>query len=125
MKELFLELEKFANVQLVSRRTLEETAVRESLVLSPRSLLGELTKKQSHALMTAIARGYYEIPKKLSTDDIAKSLDLPRTTYEEHLRKAESKVMKAMAPLLELTSFKDPARKKQVRLEQVIPQLME
>ena len=125
VKELFLELAKFANVQLVSRRTLEETAVRESLVLSPRSLLGELTKKQSHALMTAIARGYYEIPKKLSTDDIAKSLDLPRTTYEEHLRKAESKVMKAMAPILELTSFKDPARKKQVRLEQVIPQLME
>ena len=91
VKELFLELEKFANVQLVSRRTLEETAVRESLVLSPRSLLGELTKKQSHALMTAIARGYYEIPKKLSTDDIAKSLDLPRTTYEEHLRKLKAK----------------------------------
>jgi predicted DNA binding protein len=125
VKELFLELEKFANVQLVSRRTLEETAVRESLVVSPRSLLGELTKKQSHALMTAIARGYYEIPKRLSTDDIARSLDLPRTTYEEHLRKAESKVMKAVAPLLELTNFKDPARKNQVRLEQVIPQLME
>ena len=127
VKELFLELEKFTNVQLVSRRTLKETAaqVRESLVLSPRSLLGELTKKQSHALMTAIARGYYEIPKKLSTDDIAKSLDLPRTTYEEHLRKAESKVMKAVAPLLELTSFNEPARKKQVQLEQVMPQLTE
>jgi predicted DNA binding protein len=125
VKELFDELEKFSNVQLVSRRTLEETAVKESLVLSPRSLLGELTKKQSNALMTAIAQGYYEIPKKLSTDDIAKSLDLPRTTYEEHLRKAESKVMKAVAPLLELTSFSDLMRKKPARLEQVIPQLAE
>lgn len=125
VKDLFDELEKFSNVQLVSRRTLEETAVRESFMLSARSLLGELTKKQSHALMIAITRGYYEIPKKLSTDDIAKSLDLPRTTYEEHLRKAESKVMKAVAPLLELTSFNDPVRKKPRKLEQMMPQMVE
>jgi predicted DNA binding protein len=125
VKELFEELETFATVQMVSRRTLEETAVRESMMLSPRSLLGELTKKQAQALMIAISRGYYEIPKKLSTDEIAKSLELPRTTYEEHLRKAESKVMKAVAPLLELTSFSDPTKKKHARLEQLIPQLAE
>lgn len=125
VKKLFEELEKFTNVQLVSRRTLEETAARESFILSPRSLLGELTKKQSHALMAAIAGGYYEIPKKLSTNDIAKSLDLPRTTYEEHLRKAESKVMKAVAPLLELTGFNETSRKKPASLERPMPQLIE
>jgi predicted DNA binding protein len=125
VKELFDELATFTNLQIISRRPLEETAVKESLVLSPRSLLGELTKKQSHALMVAIARGYYEIPKKVSTDEIAKSLDLPRTTYEEHLRKAESKVMKAVAPILELTNFNDPAKRKRERLEQYIPQLSE
>lgn len=123
--ELCDELSSFTNLQIISRRALEETAVKESLVLSPRTLLGELTKKQSHALMVAIARGYYEIPKKISTDEIAKSLDLPRTTYEEHLRKAESKVMKAVAPILELTSFNDPPKKKRERLELYIPQLSE
>jgi len=125
VKELFDELETFTTVQIISRRPLEETAVKESMVLSPRSLLGELTKKQSHALMVAILRGYYEIPKKVSTEEIAKSLDLPRTTYEEHLRKAESKVMKAVAPILELTSFNDSTKKKHEKLEQYIPQLSE
>lgn len=117
VKKLFEELEKFTNVQLVSRRTLEETSARESFILSPRSLLGELTKKQTNALMPAIVSGYYDIPKKLSTDDIAKSLDLPRTTYEEHLGKAESKVMKAVAPLSELTSFSETSRKKPASLK--------
>jgi len=121
VKLLFDELDKFANLQIISRRALEETAVKDSLVLSPPSLLGELTKKQASALMTAISRGYYEIPKKVSTDEIAQSLDLPRTTYEEHLRKAESKVMKSIAPLLELTNFSDPIRKKSEQLEEILP----
>jgi predicted DNA binding protein len=93
-------------------------------MISPNSLLGELTKKQSFALITALARGYYEIPKKVSTDKIAASLKLPRTTYEEHLRKAESKVMKAVAPLLELGNFGNPPNAgPKPRLEQFITQI--
>lgn len=76
--------------------------------------------------MTAISRGYYEIPKRVSTEEIARSLNLPRTTYEEHLRKAESKVMKAVEPLLELTNFNNlPSKRKVERLEQFIPQISE
>ncbi len=87
--------------------------------------MGQLTKKQSYALITALSRGYYEIPKKVSTDEITKSLDLPRTTFEEHLRKAESKVMKALAPLLELASFNDFSRANPKKLEMFIPELTE
>jgi len=126
IKGLFDELEGFTNFQIISRRTIAETTVKESFVLSPGSLLGQLTKKQSFALITALSRGYYEIPKKVSTDEIARSLDLPRTTFEEHLRKAESKVMKAVAPLLELASFNDFSRtSSRQKLEQFIPQLTE
>ena len=125
IKELFEELEGFTNFQIISRRTIEETTVKESFVLSPGSILGQLTKKQSYALITALSRGYYEIPKKVSTDEIAKSLDLPRTTFEEHLRKAESKVMKAIAPLLELASFSDFSRTNPKKLEVFIPELTE
>ncbi len=77
VKELFDELATFTNLQIISRRALEETAVKESLVLSPRSLLGELTKKQSHALMVSYRMRILRIPKKVSTDEIAKSLESP------------------------------------------------
>ena len=101
---LFRELEEFSKFELISRRKIEDASVKEAFVISTNSLVGNLTGKQSFALLTALAQGYYEIPKKISTEEIAKRLDLPRTTYEEHLRKAESKVMKAVGPLLELAS---------------------
>jgi hypothetical protein len=42
------------------------------------------------------------VPKRVTTDEIAERLGVPRTTYEEHLRKAEGKVLRAVAPYLEL-----------------------
>lgn len=126
VKNLFEELEEFTTLEMISRRKIEDASVKEAFVISTNSLLGELTGKQSFALLIALSRGYYEIPKKVSTDEIAKSLDLPRTTYEEHLRKAESKVMKAVAPLLELASSTTHANanKDQVSLEPMLPQIV-
>ncbi len=124
IRGLFNELAEFTNAEIISRRTVEGSSMREAFVISPSSLLGELTRKQSSALITALARGYYEIPKKVSTDEIAKSIDLPRTTFEEHLRKAESKVMKAVAPLLEMGSFGAASSGNlKPRLEQFLPQI--
>jgi predicted DNA binding protein len=125
IRALFDELREFTNAEIISRRTIEGSSMREAFVISPSSLLGELTRKQSSALITALARGYYEIPKKVSTDEIAKSLELPRTTFEEHLRKAESKVMKAVAPLLEMGSFGATTNGNvKPRLEQFLPQIV-
>jgi predicted DNA binding protein len=56
IKSLFNELEEFTNAQIISRRTIEGTSVREAFTISPNSLLGELTKKQSSALITACTR---------------------------------------------------------------------
>ncbi|MDA4130869.1 MAG: helix-turn-helix domain-containing protein [Thaumarchaeota archaeon] len=124
IRGLFSELAEFTNAQIISRRTIEGTSVREAFMISPTSLLGDLTKKQAFALTTALARGYYEIPKKVSTDEMATSLKLPRTTFEEHLRKAESKVMKAVAPLLEMGSFNASTNGNvKPRLEQFLPQI--
>ena len=71
IRALFDELREFTNAEIISRRTIEGSSMREAFVISPSSLLGELTRKQSSALITALARGYYEIPKKVSTDEIA------------------------------------------------------
>ena len=124
IKKLFQELERFCEVQMVSRHTIEDTSVRESFMVSTCSLLGELTKRQSFALLTALSRGYYQIPKKISTDELAKSLGLPRTTFAEHLRKAESKVLRAVTPLLELGA--SAARAQTIgkeRTEEVFPSI--
>jgi predicted DNA binding protein len=59
-----------------------------------------LTEKQVDALMAALDNGYYEVPKKKTAEEIARKYGVPRTTYEEHVRKAESKIFRAIAPYI-------------------------
>jgi predicted DNA binding protein len=49
-----------------------------------------------------VENGYYQVPKKVTTEEMASKLRLPRTTYEEHLRKAEGKVLRSMAPYISM-----------------------
>ncbi len=102
IKNLFRELDEFCKVEIISRRKNASGSVRDTLLISTASLLGELTEKQLRALILAVENGYYGVPKKVTTEEIAGMLGVPRTTYEEHLRKAESKVLGSVAPYLQL-----------------------
>lgn len=102
IKALFADLGKSCRVEVLSRRAAQEGSVRENFLISTNNLFGKLTQKQVKALLLALDNGYYRIPKKMKTEEIAKLLDMPRTTYEEHLRKAESKVLRSLEPYIQL-----------------------
>ena len=72
----------------------------KAFLLSLGSLFGNLTEKQMKALLAAVESGYYEIPKRTTADELATQLGQPRSTLEEHIRKAESKIVLAMAPYM-------------------------
>lgn len=57
---------------------------------SPRSLLSD---RQREAFQIAQDRGYYEWPREVSAQKLAAELDLSKTTFLEHLRKAEAKLL--------------------------------
>ncbi len=50
--------------------------------------------------MWVVKNKYYEIPKRITADDLARKQGQPRSTLEEHIRKAESKIVLAMAPYM-------------------------
>jgi predicted DNA binding protein len=102
VKGLFRDLDRFCNVELVSRRSKAYGAVRDTYLIARSSLVGSLTTKQYEALASALENGYYRVPKRTTTDVIAAKLRVPRTTYEEHLRKAESKLLGSVAPYMQL-----------------------
>jgi predicted DNA binding protein len=108
IKNLLEYLEKVGKLRIVSSRALNGTPARDTFVISSSNLLGDLTKKQALATLAALYQGYYDIPKRVPTAEIAKSLGLPRTIFEEHLRKAESKAMKAITSFLQLSGFRQP-----------------
>jgi predicted DNA binding protein len=101
-KKLFEELSELGPVQIVNKRVVPEKSLRDTFAISLSSVFSELTQKQLGSLMAALDFGYYEIPKKMTAEQIAGKNKVPRTTYEEHLRKAESKILQAIAPYIKI-----------------------
>lgn len=63
---------------------------------SDRSLLGTLTERQLEVFRTAVDRGYYDMPRRATHKDLAGELDCSPSTVDEHLRKAESRVVSGL-----------------------------
>lgn len=61
-----------------------------------RLLLAALTDRQCEVIETAFEMGYYEIPRRTTHADIAAALDLSGSTIDEHLRKAERRLMEQL-----------------------------
>jgi predicted DNA binding protein len=103
LRNLFKDLDSNCEtVQVVSRRSISDESVRDTFVLSTASLFGSLTQKQAKALITALDNGYYRLPRSATAGEIAERMGLPRTSFVDHLRKAENKVLQAVGPYLRL-----------------------
>ncbi|OLD02134.1 MAG: hypothetical protein AUJ07_09370 [Crenarchaeota archaeon 13_1_40CM_3_53_5] len=100
MKGLLRDLDKIGPTEVLHKKSLHEGVTDDTFLLSLSSLFGQLTEKQMKSLVTAVENGYYEVPKRVTADDLAKRAGQPRSTFEEHIRKAESKVVLAMAPYM-------------------------
>lgn len=102
VRNLFRDFEKHCTVEVTSRRTILEESVHSNLLVSTRSLFGDLTSKQVRALVTALDNGYYSLPRSATAEEIAQRLGIPRTSFTDHLRKAQNKVIQAAGSYLRL-----------------------
>ena len=102
IRQLFKDLDKYCKVEITSRRLISNESIRDTLLVSTAMLFGGLTLKQRRALISALDQGYYEMPRNATAGEIAKRLGVPRTSYVDHLRKAENKVLGAVGSYLRL-----------------------
>ncbi len=63
-------------------------------------LASRLTRKQLDVLSSAVQAGYYSAPRRTSTERLASAFGVSRATLEEHLRKAEAKVLHGVMNVL-------------------------
>ena len=61
-------------------------------VFFPR-LMPNLTQLQKRAIELAIQNGYYKTPRKIDLRKLAKLMNLSLSTYQQHLRSAEEKLI--------------------------------
>jgi predicted DNA binding protein len=58
--------------------------------------------QQLETLNLAIERGYYEIPRKVTFQDLADEMDVTKTTASHQLRRAENQILKFFVTYLNL-----------------------
>lgn len=84
------------------RKTPFKGSITGALSLTADALFSGMTEKQMDALMTAYVQGYFSFPRRTDVQTMAARMNVPRTTFVEHLKKAENKMVVGLVPYIEI-----------------------
>lgn len=104
MRSLFKGLNALGRTELLSKRTVTLDMLPGSVWAS--YLFPDLTEKQKDAVLVAHRYGYYISPRHVTTETIARSMGVSRSTFESHLRKAENRIIATIVPYLQQLASK-------------------
>jgi predicted DNA binding protein len=91
-------------VKMVSFHPIGIPSFASDMMVPSQSLFAGLTSKQVDIVVHAVRAGYFDAPARIGADELARRAGLSRSTYTEHLRKAESKLLINLMPVLALAS---------------------
>lgn len=83
----FLELVR-PTAERITNMTFKRAAYQKQDVLSA------LTERQRDAVIAAYHHGYYDYPKRISSEELSAKLKISKGTMMEHLRKAEGRILR-------------------------------
>lgn len=95
---LVAQLQRMGRVHVESVTEVRPGAAIVNVPLS--DITSALTERQLFVLQKAITEGYYDSPRRTSTEALAASFGVTRSTLEEHLRKAERRVLEGFASVI-------------------------
>jgi len=111
VRALLNDLEADRDVEVLSKTAITEQQVPHSMLAPVDQLFDDVTERQLAALRLALESGYYEQPRQTSLRQLAEMTSVARSTYEEHLRKAENKLLTNAGQFLRMvtaTATADP-----------------
>jgi len=116
-EELLGRLENWGWIYKILRKVPFDGFIASSLTLTADALLSDLTEKQINAMLTAYRHGYYNLPRGSDVQTIAAKEKVPRTTFQEHLKKAENKIVGALIPYVQLFKRASPDQKRSLTVK--------
>ncbi len=64
-------------------------------------VFADITDRQLDALIMGLEHGYYSVPSETKVEYLAQGAGVAPSTFSEHLRKAETRVMRNLRPYLQ------------------------
>ena len=101
---LFEKYMTIGSIELMEKKKLVSDDLRDVWAISLSDLFSGMSKTQLEILNEAVSRGYYEIPKRTHIENLSSTRGISQSTLQEHLNKAQSRIMKSMEPYLMLYS---------------------
>ncbi len=83
----FVDLMKDGQIGKITNMTFKRAAYQR------KDLLSVLTDKQREVMVAAYGHGYYDLPKRISSERLSERVDISKPTLLEHLRKAERRIL--------------------------------
>jgi len=108
MREMFRAIREVGELRIVSTRPIENPSMEKMMLMPAADVFGGLTDKQSLAVLLGLRHGYYAMPSQTSIDRLADGAGLSSSTFSEHLRKAESRILQNLRPYLEAFAIRAP-----------------
>ena len=108
VRSLLRDLEADRDIDVLSKTEITEQQIPHSMLAPVDQLFEDLTERQLSALRLALESGYYEQPRRTSLRELAEQTAVARSTYEEHLRKAENKLLTNAGQFLRLVTASSP-----------------
>lgn len=93
VRRLLGELDRDRHVDVVSTNPIDARHVPHGLFTTTDALFDGLTSRQLESLRIALDNGYFDQPRGASVEELARETNVSRSTFEEHLRKAENKLI--------------------------------
>jgi predicted DNA binding protein len=118
LKRLLQRLEERGFTYEIVRKVPFDGFIASSLTLTADALFSELTDRQMDAILTAHNNGYYLFPRKADIQSIAAKRRVPRTTFQEHLKKAENKIVASLVPYIQLYRHAPVEKRESLKIKQ-------
>ncbi|MFQ5908675.1 MAG: helix-turn-helix domain-containing protein [Thermoplasmata archaeon] len=108
MRKLFRGLQKIGEVDIRSLRPIENAKMEQMMLMPAADVFAELTERQISALNLGLEHGYYSLPSETKVENLAQGAGLSPSTFSEHLRKAETRILRNLRPYLEAYATRGP-----------------
>ncbi|MCL4326826.1 MAG: helix-turn-helix domain-containing protein [Candidatus Thermoplasmatota archaeon] len=101
-RSLYDKLSKIGEVEISRKFQVLPEDLRDNWTVSIMELFSEMTDIQTKYILEAISAGYFDTPRRVSLEELAKRNGISQSTMQEHINKARNRIIYSVEPYLRM-----------------------